>query len=316
MNRLGLLIRIVLAVACVSLEAAPSLAKSRVERGLEMPSATLGRPIHYDLYIPSQPRRSRGARLPVLYLLHGHGDDENAWLKNGRIRKTLDKLIAARRIPPLMVVMPMAGNSWYVDDARKEGYGPVAQAMTGDFIKGIDQRYRTDACRERRAIGGLSMGGYGAILYATMHPEMFAAAISLSGSLFTPNLGDDPDRRRRMSQIFAGVFGQPFDMKRFNDWNVFRRIDRLKHAKHPPKVWPEIWLEAGDEDFPAILEGTVALHLTLRRLGFDSQLRVTDAGHTWRNWSKAIVPALKWLGRHISKPCAEVTKPAVSATNR
>jgi S-formylglutathione hydrolase FrmB len=283
----------------------PTAAKGRVLRGLSIPSPTLGRAIPYTLYRPGNDDRAANPRrrLPVLYLLHGHGDDETAWLEKGRIAETLDRLIAAGRIAPLMVVMPMAGDSWYVDDARgHDGFGAVAHAMASDLVAGIDARYRTDACRERRAIGGLSMGGFGAVLYAFDHPDMFTAAISLSGSLFAPNLSQNPERRQRLSRLFGGVYGQPFDMDRFNRWNVFVRVERVATLSDRPAVW----LAAGDDDFPAILRGTVELHLALRRAGVATELRVDNAGHTWRYWSSAIIPALKWLSPRISGPCGGV----------
>ena len=133
---------------------APATAGGRFTLAKTIPSRILGRPITYTIYRPDS--RQAGARFPVLYLLHGLGDNENAWLEHGGIRQTLDRLIDSGRIKPLIMVMPMAGNSWYVDDARKAGYGPMARALGEDFIAGIDGRYHTHACRERRALARLS----------------------------------------------------------------------------------------------------------------------------------------------------------------
>jgi len=303
-----------LAALLVCYAGASARAGGTVLRGLEISSPALGRAIPYTLYRPEikATAEDRKRRLPVLYLLHGHGDNENAWLEQGHVAATLDRLIASGQIKPLMVVMPMAGNSWYVDDARGlEGYGPIAQALTSDFVAGIDQRYRTDACRRRRAIGGLSMGGFGAVLYAFEHPDMFSAAISLSGSLFVRDLSPNPRRRQRMMRIFGGVYGEPFDMVRFNRWNVFARVERVAALSERPAVW----LTAGDDDFPAILRGTVALHLALRRHGVDTQLRVDDARHSWRYWSKAIAPALEWLAPRLSRPCGGTLEPLPGQTD-
>jgi len=293
------------------------VAQSRLQLGLSMPSATLKRSIPYAIY---QPRiaiklgpalKKSSAKLPVLYLLHGHGDNENAWARYGHIKTTLDELIATRQIKPLIVVMPMAGNSWYVDDARQKGFGAIAKALTGDLVHGIDKRYPSDACRQRRAIGGLSMGGFGAVLYAFKNQDKYSAAISLSGSLFPPGLASSRRRKRRMSHLFGGVYGEPFDIARFNAWNVFPLVTRAMgavanghSANHPPEQGlPAVWLAAGDKDFPAILRGTVRLHQKLRRGGAISQLRIDDAGHTWSYWRKAIRPALKWLSPHLATSC-------------
>ena len=141
-------------------------AQGRVVTDLKMPSTRLGRPIPYVVYLPTQPSSivagERGVlvkqRLPVLYLLHGHGDTELAWLKLGRIAETLGRLIASGALNPLIVVMPMGDNSWYVDDARGDGFGPVFSALVGDLVDGIDARYATLGCREGRAFNGAIAG--------------------------------------------------------------------------------------------------------------------------------------------------------------
>jgi enterochelin esterase family protein len=143
------------------------------------------------------------------------------------------------------------------------------------------------------------MGGFGAVLYAFERPDTFSAAISLSGSLFLHNLAEDRGRRRRLAQLFGGVYGVPFSITRFNAWTVFARLDKVAGLPRPPAVW----LSAGDDDFPAIVDGTVRLHLALRRRGVVTQLRIDDAGHTWAYWRKAIVPALEWLSPRLEGRC-------------
>src|SRR5439155_1609994 len=125
-----------------------------------------------------------GRRWPVLYLFHGLNGTERDWAEAGRAKETLDRLIEARRIEPLLVVMPMAGNGWYVDNPDPGGAGRLAEAFAGDLVDHVDASLPTAACRAARGAGGLSMGGYGALLYAMDHPDRYAAAFSLSGSVF------------------------------------------------------------------------------------------------------------------------------------
>ena len=287
--------------------AAPSPAwpDGRVITNLEMPSAHLGRPIPFAVYLPpgttapARPSTTPARHWPVLYLLHGHGDNETAWLQLGRIQSSLDRLIAENVLPPLIVVMPMAGNSWYVDDARPRGYGPVFTAVTEDLVDGIDGRYPTLNCRAGRAIGGLSMGGFGAALAGVTHPQRYRAVISLSGSLFDPVRHEYFKRHRALARIYGGVFGEPISYARYRAWNVFTRLDALSGNE----ALPAFWLAAGDRDFPSILRGTARLHLRLSGRGADSELRVTSDGHDWRNWRRAIVPALTWLGAKLGNTC-------------
>lgn len=219
----------------------------------------------------------------------------------GHIAETLDAAIAAGTVRPLLVVMPMGGNSWYVDDADPGGAGPMARALTTDLVRAIDLHYPTVACRSGRAIGGLSMGGYGALLYAFDRPDLYAAAISLSGSIFREMPEDAEARRLRFTGMFGSVFGDPFDWRRFNGWNLFPRVARLRDAS----ALPAVWLEAGDTDFLQLLNGSVALHIALLRAGAESELRVLDGGHEWPVWAEAIGPALAWLSPRLDAACAD-----------
>ena len=296
---------------------APASAAGRVETRQAAPSQALGRPIPYAAYLPEAASHTPdGRRFPVLYLLHGRGDSEMAWLDNGNIAATLDRKIAAGELQPLIVVMPMAANSWYVDDARNgpDSYGPMAEALTRDLVAAVDTRYPTAACRQARGVGGLSMGGFGAMVYAFGRPDLYAAAFSLSGSLFSDQPHDIAARKSRYAHMFGGVYGEPFDEARFKSWNAFSKLAGAGEAAKKVSVW----LAAGDEDFSSILGGTVRFHQELLQHGVSSELRILDGAHTWSLWSAAVDPALSWLSGHLDPQCKArqaqaVTPPASDA---
>ena len=293
-----LLSAILLSAMTASAVRAGGAKHSIVEKDNLAPSQALGRDIPFSIYLPAA-ARSSGGSFPVLYLLHGHGDDHTAWIEKGDIAETLDRKIASGAMAPLIVVMPAAGNSWYVDDPAPGGFGPVAQAFTDDLIAAVEARYPAARCRAARAVGGLSMGGYGAIMYAFSHPDRYAAAFSLSGSLFSELPADIERRRPAYERIYAGVFGRPFDETRFLSWNVFKLLDRLA----PPRALPRIWLAAGDNDFPSIHEGTIRLHQVLRQRGDRSELHIVAGEHTWELWRTGVDQALKWLSPHLASGC-------------
>ena len=298
---------------CLVAGLTPAVAGGRVETSQLADSMTLGHPISYAIYQPELPQAwDKNRRLPVLYLLHGRGDTENAWLEYGNIAATLDRKIAAGELQPMIVVMPMAANSWYVDDARSgaASYGAVAQALTRDFLGAIDARYPTAACREARAVGGLSMGGFGAMVYAFGRPDLYAAAFSLSGSLFSEQADDIAARKGRYAQMFGGVYGEPFDEARFRSWTAFAKLESAGEAAKRVAVW----LAAGDEDFSAILAGTVRFHQELLRHGVASELRIMDGAHTWSLWSAAVDPALSWLSPRLDPTCGVKPPPQTAAT--
>lgn len=265
-------------------------------------STTLGRAIRAAVYLPAAyfDRRHPDKRFPVAYLLHGLGDDHTAWPRLGRIKPTLDRIMARGQLRPFIAVMPDAGRSWYVNDARPDGYGAIFDAFRADLIKAADKRFRTLPCSGARTIGGLSMGGYGALILGTAQPLRYAAVFSLSGAVFAENLADDPKRRERLAQLFGGVHGVPLDARRLRSWSIFERLKALA----PQAPGPSVWLSAGDHDaFPSIVTGSVRVYDIVRRRRWTAELRIDDAGHDWAYWQKSIVPALTWAASQLTETC-------------
>ncbi|MFD1333446.1 alpha/beta hydrolase [Methylopila musalis] len=287
-----------LAVASVlGLAAWPAVA-GVVQRDLTAPSPALGKPIRYSLYRPAA-TPAPGQRWPVLYLLHGGGPGEADWLDAGGLASAMDEAIAEGRMPPTVVVMPQAGDSWYVDNTDIGGAGAMETALTRDLVAAIDARLPTAACREGRAVAGLSMGGYGALLFAFDKPGKFASAISLSGSITQPIAPQMTQRLKRARTFYDGAFGTPFDVKRFNRWNLFTKVRQLALRRHKP----DVYLNAGDRDPGGIVQGTTEMHLALLRAGVDSTMTVAPGRHEWSLWRRELGPALVWLGARIDPTC-------------
>ncbi|MEL6310836.1 MAG: alpha/beta hydrolase-fold protein, partial [Pseudomonadota bacterium] len=267
---------------------------------LKLPA--LEREIAASVYLPAAYGKagSTARQFPVVYLLHGLGDDHRAWPRLGRIKATLDRMIDAKTLRPMVVVMPDAGKSWYVNDARANGNGPVFDAFRGDLFRAVERRFRVLACPDGRAVGGLSMGGYGGVLLGTAAPRAFAAVFSLSGAFFTEKLSDDPGRRAWLLSLYNGVHGTPPQPERLATWSIFNRLAAIT----PDRNVPPVWLSTADDDgFPSILPGNVRAFQILKSKGVTAELRVDDGGHDWRYWRVAIVPALKWSDRHMKAAC-------------
>jgi enterochelin esterase family protein len=276
--------------------AAPANAAGIVEYDLRAPSPTLGRSIPYALYKPF-PFPAAGERWPVVYLLHGLTGADGDWFTWGNLGPILDRAIADGRIPPMLVVAPGAGDSWYVDNADPGGLGLIDTAFATDLVAAIDASLPTAACREGRAIGGVSMGGAGALLQAINHPQTYVAAMSFSGALHRLMQPNDP--RRWIPDLYGNVFGKPFDAARFNAANAFSRANSLR----PLSQKQAFYLSIGDEDFPDLIEANAAFHNLLVTAKADSSLRIGPGRHYWDSWQQAIVPALEWLAPHLDSTC-------------
>ncbi len=144
-------------------------------------SPIIGESFPYRIYLPPDYQRSPQKRFPVLYMLHGAGGNYTEWA-DSFLPEQADRLIVARVIPPIIVVMPDDGGQTYwanwSDDGPRWG-----DYLTEDIVSTIDQRYRTLANPQSRAIGGLSMGGLGALNLAFQHPDVFGVVGAHSPSV-------------------------------------------------------------------------------------------------------------------------------------
>jgi len=275
----------------------PALGAGIVTYGLTADSPALGHPIPYAVYKPF-PFPPEGERWSVVYLLHGTSGKDGDWFTWGNLGPILDQAIADGRIPPMVVVAPGFGDSWYEDSPDPGGFGLVETALAEDLVAAVDKSLPTAKCREGRAIGGLSMGGWGAVLEGLDHPEIFGSVISFSGALHRPLTKDDP-RRSWMPQLFFHVFGAPFEMDRFNAGNPFNHISRLNGAKQVPGFYFTI----GDNDFPDLIEASALFHNRLRERLVDTTLRIGPGHHYWDTWQQSIIPALEWLAPRLDASC-------------
>jgi S-formylglutathione hydrolase FrmB len=154
------------------------------------PPGAAGVEIEYAAYLPPGYDTSDDTYASI-YLLHGRGDTMAAWQQ---VTDELDELIGRGDIPPLIAVMPDAPwsdrGSWYVDSEYTGGaVSPgtaVETALTLDLVGHIDEAFRTVPDRRARAVGGYSMGGYGALRYALARQDVFAAGLILSPAVYVP----------------------------------------------------------------------------------------------------------------------------------
>lgn len=149
---------------------------------VELKSKFVGRALKYNVALPpGYEREGNTRRYPVVYLLHGYSGNYAQWNRFGGPRGALGVGL------DLIVVMPDGGNSWYVNWADTQG-PPGTKELWEDYliqevIPDVDARFRTIAKREGRAINGLSMGGYGALMLGLRHPDLFCSVGSQAGAL-------------------------------------------------------------------------------------------------------------------------------------
>lgn len=282
---------LLLPVALALLAAAPAAAhaqQGRVLEGRTFLSAALGREWAYTVYLPPDYDTSERA-YPVFYLLHGYGGEHTNWARYGDAQMTADSLIAASALPPVILVMPDGRNSYWVDSDPATGFGAVETALIQDLIPHVDATYRTIPTRRARMIGGLSMGGYGAIHAAFKHPELFGAAATLSGGISrTPTPPNSPSAA-------PTPWGIPFEEARWQAESPFAWIASLKEKSAEYRL--QVYISMGDDDDERLIQGSVDLYNALRAAGLPAELRVTDGAHTWEVWDHGMREAMLFFAK-------------------
>jgi enterochelin esterase-like enzyme len=281
-------LRILWASAALSaaLAAAAVAQSGRVLENESFQSPTLGRAWSYAVYLPPDYATSERA-YPVVYLLHGLYGSHTDWIRYDDAAAIADDLIATREIPPLILVMPEGGDSWWIDSDPKTGFGPVETALLHDLVPHVEATYRTIPERRERAIAGLSMGGYGALRLAFEHPELFGAVAGISPAI---------QRSAEGFGLKSPAFGSPFDPARFAAAEPWSYLPAL--ASQSAKLPLHVWLTIGDDDeFPLFLDGTMDLYLALRAAKVPAELRVVDGHHNSSFWSAALRDVLPYFGK-------------------
>jgi enterochelin esterase-like enzyme len=265
--------------------------RGEVSEGLTIPSKILGKKVKYSVYLPMDYEKS--SRLyPVVYLLHGYSGGEEDWIQSGEVNRVADKLIAAGELSDCIIIMPDGENSWYVNAVG--GSSNYEDFFFKELIPFVDKTYQTRAERGYRGIVGLSMGGYGATLYALRHSEMFAAAAGLSSAVFTDSEIENGSDGL-WSQFFGTIYGPNLVGKArvsgaWQQNSVFNLVEKTSADDLNKTRW---YFDCGDDDF--LYRGNAALHVALADKKVKHEFRMRDGGHTWTYWRTGIGDALKFL---------------------
>ena len=269
----------ILILACVAFADDSAHAHSRIDCNA-LQSGILKYVVHYCVYLPASYDASAAKqpkpRYPVLYFLHGLGDNEQTLFNSGGWT-LLDDLKHRGRIGDFLVVAPEGRRSFYINSSDVSVR--YSDFFLREFIPHIEARYRVRPGREGRAISGISMGGYGALRFAFAHPEMFSAVSAQSAALITEspqNLDTAARSGAPLAQVLAAVFGNPVDVPHWNENSPFRLAK--KNADGLRKL--AIYFNCGQEDNYGFEKGAAALHQELLKQGVQHEYHSYPGDHS------------------------------------
>ena len=243
-------------------------------RELQFYSPALDADMRYFLYLPPD-YGTAGRRYPVLYMLHGASGDKEEWAALGLI-DAADQSIRTGELPPLLVVLPEGDWSYWANHAS--GGPRWGDYIVEDLVRHLDASYRTLPGPAHRAIGGLSMGAWGALHLAFTRPDVFSVVGAHSPSL-RPDDG---------TLGFLGT-GQEFAQR-----------DPLSLVRTGPGLEDlQIWIDIGSAD--QWLERTWLLHQYLDERGIRHEWSVFPGGHDGEYWQEHVLDYLRFYGDAISR---------------
>ena len=238
-------------------------------------SRSLGKASAFNIVFPAdEPEIPRP--WSVFYLLHGLSDDHTIWSR----RTSIERYVAGL---PLVVVMPDGGRGWYTN--AEVGYAHEND-LVKDIIPLVDRTFPVKAERAGRCIGGLSMGGFGAVKLGLKHPDLFASVSSHSGAL---GVCQDPASGMRIGPEFTRIFGEK---PQGGPEDPFGLVEKLDHGRIPA-----LRIDCGTEDF--LLEQNHSFHRKLESMKIDHQYEEFPGGHDWAYWDRHVQEAIAFHAKNL-----------------
>ncbi len=280
----------VLALLFIAIPGTSFAQHSTVHDQLTMQSQILDSERKFAVYLPPDYHTSERS-YPVLYLLHGAGDDQTGWVQFGEVRHIADKAIRQGQATPMVIIMPDANtgvrgyfndvtNSWRYEDFFFE-----------ELIPHVEERFRIKSEKRYRAVAGLSMGGGGSFIYALRRPELFSSAAPLSAWVGPSSAEDYKSVMERWGNDLPDISDEEIEdyVKRHNAVELIRSLpeDGMRSVR-----W---FIDCGDDDF--LYEGNSLAHIEMRKREIPHEFRIRDGGHTWTYWRESLPVVLHFVSQ-------------------
>ena len=258
----------------------------KVFDNLSMKSEILKMERKYAVYLPPDYESSERS-YPVLYLLHGGGDDQTGWVQFGEVLHIADKAILEGSATAMIIVMPDAnqGQRGFFNDPKNEWR--YEDFFFEEFMPFVEKTYRIKGEKRYRAVSGLSMGGGGTFMYALHHPELFSSACPLSASCGPLNLED-------MERYKSRYGAENVSEEELEAWYLqHSALELVKNSQAGELTSVRWFIDCGDDDF--LYEGNSLVHIEMRKKEIPHEFRIRNGGHTWTYWRESLPVVLSFV---------------------
>jgi S-formylglutathione hydrolase FrmB len=277
---------LLLALAWVFL-AAPARAAGRAECS-SAASKILRRPVPYCVLLPPSYDTDKTRRYPVLYFLHGIGENEQALLGSGGWDLIQD-LWEQKQMGEFVIATPAGDRTFFINS--RDGKVRYQDFLMREFLPYIEGRYRVQAQRRSRGIAGISMGGYGALRLGLLFPQTFGAVSANSPALIAtlPHIEATPSETNLLARVLGSAFGAPFD-RAF--WERNSPFTIVRSGPRPAGL--RIYFDCGTEDSYGFNVGVQAFHELLVARHIPHEFHLYPGSHDWTYFAQHFPASLEF----------------------
>ncbi|SMG37906.1 alpha/beta hydrolase [Arenibacter troitsensis] len=257
----------------------------KVFDALTMKSEILKSERKFAVYLPPDYETSNRS-YPVLYLLHGAGDDQTGWVQFGEVLRIADNAIKEGKATPMVIIMPDAntGTRGYFNSIK--GDWRYEDFFFEELMPFVEKKYRIKGEKRFRAIAGLSMGGGGSFMYALRHPELFSSACPLSAYIGALSLDDFRQRLKSNNESYEdGLVSAYYEKHNALSLIQASSLEDLKSVR-----W---YIDCGDDDF--LYEGNSLVHIAMKKKEVPHEYRVREGRHSWTYWRESLPAVLEFV---------------------
>ncbi len=264
---------------------------SKVIDSLSIKSSVLKMDKSYAIYLPKD-YNSTTHYYPVLYLLHGFNGNQSDWSKHGDVQQIADSMIDIGAVKPMIIVMPDAGSSYYMNSSN--GVYQYEDYFIKELLPFIENNYRCEQGKGHRAIAGLSMGGFGSLLYSLHHPQLFVSCAALSAAIRTDEQVNELSYKAYMRRYKSAMGDIKEGDDRITDfWNENSILYLIENMPKDQRKSLRFYIDIGDDDF--LYKGNSLLHIYMTEQEVPHEYRVNNGSHKWEYWRNGLPSVLKFV---------------------